>query len=151
MADRTNLRWWNRTPIATGEGRDFDVAEDKADHHSAAELIGDWRAAERDTAAAKTVATIAGLALKTAKAAAEAATETEAAANAAQDAAERAKAAADRAKVAASHAAEAARLLGETAQVDKVEANHAVDDAEHAETAARDRYHDAESEGFPRG
>jgi hypothetical protein len=130
---------------------ELGVADDKgADHHSAAELVGDWRAAERGATAARTAATIAALALKTARAAEEAAAETEAAAQAAQEAAERAKAASDRAKDAASHAAEAARLLSATAQVEKVEANHAVDEAEAAETAAHERYHDAASEGFPK-
>jgi hypothetical protein len=132
-------------------GQGFGVAEDKgADHHSAAELLGDWRAAERDTAAAKTAATIAGLALKTAKAAEQAAAESEAAAKSALEAAERANVAADRAINAASQAAEAAHLLSATAQVDKAEANHAVDEAVEAETAAHNRYHDAASEGFPK-
>ena len=127
------------------------VAEEKgADHHSAAKLLGDWRAAERDTVAAKTAASISALALKTARAAEEAAVETEAAANAAQEVAERAKAAASRAKDAATHAAEFARLLSESAQADKVEANHAVNEAADAETVARDRYHDAADEGFPK-
>ncbi len=127
------------------------MAEDKrAAHHSAAELLGDWRAAERDTAASKTAATIAALALKTATAAEAAAAATEAAADAAQEAAERAKSASDRAKEAAKHTAEAARLLSAIAIGDKVEANHAVDEAQEAETAAKDRYNDAASEGFPK-
>lgn len=117
-------------------------------HHSAAELLDDWRAAERDTAAAKAAASIAARALESARAAEQAAVETEVAANAAQEAAEHAKEAANRAKQAATHAAEAARLLSKTAEANKVEANHVVDDAAGAETAAHDRYHDAASQGF---
>jgi hypothetical protein len=96
------------------------VAKGKdADHHSAAELLGDWRAAER-------------------------------AVKAALDAAERAKIAAERAKRAATQAAEAAELLATTAEGDKARANHAVVDAESAETVARDRFHEAEGKGFPK-
>ena len=124
--------------------------EKGADIKSAAELLDDWRAAERDTAAARAASSIAALALESAIAADEAAVETEVAANAAQEAAERARLAANRAKAAATHAAEAARLLSETAQADRVEANHAIEEAAGAETAARDRYHDAASEGFPK-
>jgi len=127
------------------------VAEDKgAPRHSAAELLGDWRAAERDTAASKTAATIAALRLKTAQAAEAAAAATEAAAAAAQEAAERATSASERAKEAASHTAEAARLLSAIAIGDTVDATHAVNEAEAAESTARDRYNDAASEGFPK-
>ena len=100
--------------------------EGDAGHHSASELLGDWRAAERDTAAARSAASVAALALEAAAAAEEAAEETEVAIRTALEAVERAKAAADHAKEAASHAAEAAQLLSATAEVDKVRANHAV-------------------------
>ena len=43
---------------------------------NAAELLGDWRAAERDAVAAKVAQTVAELALKAASAAEEAAKET---------------------------------------------------------------------------
>jgi len=69
---------------------------------------------------------------------------------AALDAAERAQLAADRAKRAAAQAAESAQLLATTAEGDKVRANHAVESAMDAESTARDRFHDAEKEGFPR-
>jgi hypothetical protein len=127
------------------------VAKDKdADHHSAADLLGDWRAAERDTAAAKSAASVADLALQAASEAGEAALETEAAVKAALEAVERAKIAADRAKRAAAQAAEAALLLTTTAEGDKTRANHAVVDAESAEEVARDRFHEAEGQGFPK-
>lgn len=127
------------------------VAMDKdTDRHSAAELLGDWRAAERDTAAAKSAASVAALALRAASAAGEAAREAEAAVKAALDAAERAKIAADRAKKAATQAAEAAQLLATSAESDTSRANHAVVEAESAETVARDRFHEAEGKGFPK-
>lgn len=125
------------------------MAKDRdADHHSAAELLGDWRAAERDTAAAKSAASMAALALRAASAAREAATETEAAVEAALAAAERAKIAAERARTAATEAAEAALLLATRAEADETRANDAVVDAESAETVARDRFHEAEGKGF---
>lgn len=127
------------------------MAKDKGpDHQSAADLLGDWRAAERDTVAAKSAASVAALALKAASAAGEAAVEAEAAVKAALDAADRARVAADRAKKAATQAAEAAHLLTTTAESDKVRANHDVEEAESSETAARDRFHEAEGKGFRR-
>jgi hypothetical protein len=127
------------------------VARDKGpDHQSAADLLGDWRAAERDTAAAKVAQTVAELALAAAAAAEEAAQETETAALAALDASKSAQSAADRAKRAATQAAEAASILTSGALGDKARANHAVDDAESAEGRARERFHDAEQKGFSR-
>lgn len=129
----------------------FGLAKDTdADHHSAAELLGDWRAAERDTAGARSAASVAALALKAASAAEVVAAETETAVKAALAAAAQAKAAADLAKKAATQAAEAAQLLKATAAVDEVRANHAVEEAEDAEAATRGRYHDAASDGFPK-
>jgi hypothetical protein len=129
----------------------FGLAKDtNAHHHSAAELLGDWRAAERDSAGARSAASVAALALKAASAAEVAALETETAVKAALAAAAQAKAAADLAKHAATQAAEAAQLLKATAARDRVRANHAVEEAEGAEAATRDRYHDAENEGFPK-
>jgi hypothetical protein len=134
------------------EGRGgFGLPEgQKGDHHSAAELLGDWRGAERDTAAAKAAASIAALALRAANAAEEAALATETAVKAAQEAAERAQLATDHARNAATQAAEAAQLLSATAAGDIRDASHAVSEAEEAETTARDRYQEAAKEGFPR-
>lgn len=123
--------------------------DEHADHGSAAELLGEWRAAERDTVAAIGAATVADLAMKAASAAEEAATEAESAVAAAVDAADRAKVAADRAKKAATQASEAALMLAATAEGDKVRANHAVEKAVGAEEVARERFHDAENKGFP--
>ena len=107
-------------------------------------FLGDWRAAERDAAAAKTAQTVAEMALVAARAAEEAAMETEIAARAAVEASKSAQRAAQRAKQAATHAAEAASILTSGAEDDKARANHEVGKAEAAETDARDRFHEAE-------
>jgi hypothetical protein len=112
--------------------------------NNASDLLGDWRAAQRDTTAAKAAKSIAEMANAAAQAADEAATETEAAARAALEAAERAGAAASLAKRAATHAAEAAQLAAATAEGDVVRADIALTQAEDAETTARDRFHDAD-------
>jgi hypothetical protein len=117
---------------------------------NASELLGDWRAAERDTVAAKVAQTVAELALKAASAAEEAAKETEKAALAALDAARSAQAAAAQAKKAAMQASEASTLLTVGAEGDKARANQSLVQAEEAEAAARDRFHEAESKGFPK-
>ena len=58
--NRSRLRWRS---IAL-ERTEFGMAKgEEGDQHSAAELLGDWRAAERDTAAAKSAASVAALAL----------------------------------------------------------------------------------------
>jgi hypothetical protein len=117
----------------------------------ASELLGDWRAAERDVAAAKTAQSIAELALESATAAEEAAVETEKAAQMAVEAARSAQAAAVNAKKAAAHAAEAALLLTAGAEGDRARAKQAVETAETAETDARTRYDEASKKGFPKG
>lgn len=116
----------------------------------AAELLGDWRAAERDTVAAKAAQTIAELALTAAAAAEEAATETEKAATIALEASKSAQRAAANAKRAALQASEAALLLAAGAEGDKVRANHALAKAEEGEKLARERFHEAEGKGFPK-
>jgi len=116
----------------------------------ASELLGDWRAAERDVAAAKAARSIAELALESATAAEEAAIETEKAAQMAVEAARSAQAAAVNAKKAAAHAAEAALLLTAGAEGDRARAEQAVSAAETAETTARTRYDEASKKGFPK-
>jgi hypothetical protein len=116
----------------------------------ASELLGDWRAAERDVAAAKTARSIAELALESASAAEEAAVETEKAAQMAVEAARSAQAAAMNAKKAAAHAAEAALLLTAGAEGDRARAEQAFGTAETAETKARTRYDEASKKGFPK-
>jgi hypothetical protein len=110
---------------------------------SVAESLAAWRAAERDTAHAKTAASVAALGLASANSAEHAALTTERSALAAADAATKTKAAADQAKHAASQAAQAAQILSASAAADHVQAGQAIVDAERAEAAARDRFHAA--------
>ena len=116
----------------------------------AAELLADWRAAGRDTAAAKAASEVAKLALAAAKAADEAASETEAAATAAAAAVEQALRAAASAKRAAEHAANAAHILIASAEGDQVRASHDLEEAKKAEEKTRREFHDSELQGFPR-
>lgn len=118
--------------------------------HKASELLADWRAAGRDTAAAKAASEVASLALEAAKAADEAASETEAAASAAASAVDQALKAAASAKRAAEHAANAARILLASAEGDKVRADHDLEVAKEAEDKSRQGFHDSELQGFPR-
>lgn len=125
------------------------MAKDRSEP-KASELLGDWRAAERDVAAARTARSIAELALESATAAEEAAVETEKAAQMAVEAARSAQAAALNAKRAATHAAEAALLLTAGAEGDRARADQAIGRAESAESVARTRYDDASKKGFPK-
>jgi hypothetical protein len=127
--------------------------EKRGGHHdpaSAAELLGDWRAAERDTVAAHAAASVAAQAAVAAAAAQEAADQTEVAAQAAMEAANRAREAANRAKQAAAHAAEAAQTGASAAAGDERQADRTVIDAEKAEADARTRYRTAQEGGFPK-
>ena len=112
---------------------------------STAELLAEWRAAGRDSVAARAAAHVAQLALGAVTAAEEAANEVEAAAKAALESVDKARFAAAKARRAALQAADAAALLLTEAQGDKVRANHDVDIAERAEADARDAFHTAES------
>jgi type II secretory pathway component HofQ len=116
----------------------------------ATELLASWRAAGRDTAAAKAASAVASLALEAAKAADEAAAETQAAASAAPSAVDQALKAAASAKRAAEHAANAARILLASAEGDKVRAKHDLELAEEAEDKTREEFHDSELQGFPK-
>ena len=127
------------------------MSDDPTRHKSTAELLAEWRAAGRDTVAAKAAARIAGLALEAAAAADEAATEVEAAANAALEAVKKARGAADKARKSAKQAAEAAAIVLAGAEGDKVRANHDVETTEHAEADARDAFHHAEDEERAKG
>lgn len=127
------------------------VSKVRDEHHeSASELLADWRSAERDSVAAHEAASVAARAVGAAADAEEAAVEAESAAREATDAAVRAKDAAERAKTAASQAAEAAQLAATTTEDDQARADQAVLQADHAEAEARDRFHAAQKEGFPK-
>jgi hypothetical protein len=110
---------------------------------SAARLLSDWRAAERDAVAAKASADVASLAAGAAETAARAALET-------AEAAKLALEAATRAERAARETAEAARILSTTAARDKVEAAAQVEQTDAAEMAARDAFQVAQDAGFPK-
>ena len=137
------------TTVMTG-AESSALTQDKKDHESAAELLADWRSAERDNVAAHSAAAVAKLALEAASAAEEAASEVETAANAALEAVERARAAAGRARAAALRAAEAAQMAVATAEGDAARATQTIEESERAETEARERFHDAEQQGFPK-
>jgi len=110
---------------------------------SAAELLANWRAAERDRAAALDTATTASLAVEAATRAAHAARETAAAARLSLEAAQRAA-------MAARETADAADVLSAAAVRERAEADEAVTSAESAEIEAKGVFHDAQRKGFPR-
>ena len=110
---------------------------------SAAELLSNWRAAERDHAAAIESAGVAGLAAEAAQRAAKAANET-------AEAARLSLQAAQRAEHAARETAEAAEVLSATATEEQSLADNAVSDAATAETDAKGAFQDAQRQGFPK-
>ena len=124
--------------------------EQKPERLTASELLADWRAAGRDTAAAQDALRVATLALEAATAAEEAAEETETAALAAQEAVQRALQAAASAKRAAAHAAAAAQVLSSGAEGDIVRATQQLSEASSAEETASERFHTAQDDGFPK-
>jgi hypothetical protein len=109
---------------------------------SAARLLSDWRAAERDAVAAHEAADAATLATSAAEKASRAAEETAAAARLALEAA-------TRAELAARETAEAARILAAGAVRDQAAADAKADSADIAETTARDAFREAQDAGFP--
>jgi hypothetical protein len=110
---------------------------------SAAELLSNWRAAERDRVAAEESASVASLAAAAASEAQVAATETAEAARLSLDAAQRAEKAARR-------TAEAAGLAAATAQRDSKSADAVVLESQAAEEAARSQFLEAQASGFPK-
>ena len=110
---------------------------------SAAELLANWRAAERDHAAAIESAGVAGLAVEAAQRAAKAALETAEAARLSLDAAQRAN-------HAAQETADAANVLSASASKEQSLADTALSEAETAEIEAKDAFQDAQREGFPK-
>ena len=110
---------------------------------SAAELLANWRAAERDHAAAIESAGVAGLAAEAAQRAARAAHETAEAARLSLEAAQRAQ-------DAARETAAAAQVLSATASEEQSLADTAVGEAATAEIDARDAFQEAQRQGFPK-
>jgi hypothetical protein len=110
---------------------------------SAAELLGDWRAAGRDLSAAQKTASVAALAADTADIAKVAATETDEAARMSTEAAQRAEKSARR-------TAEAAELTARLARGESVDADDALERSSTAEEEAGERFRDAQAKGFPK-
>ncbi len=111
---------------------------------SAAELLATWRGAERDRVAAEETASVASLAAAAAAEAETAASETASAAKLSLEAAQRADHAARR-------TADAAKIVATTTKSQSGEADAALVDSRSAEDDARDRFLDAQKEGFPKG
>jgi hypothetical protein len=110
---------------------------------SAAELLSNWRAAERDHAAAIESAGVAGLATDAANRAANAARETAEAARLSLDAAQLAERA-------ARETADAAQVLSAAAKSDQAQADAAVADTAIVEKRAKDAFQEAQRLDFPK-
>jgi hypothetical protein len=110
---------------------------------SAAELLANWRAAERDHAAATESAGVAALASEAAQRAANAAHETAEAARLSLEAAQRAA-------HAARETADAANVLSSTTSQEQSLADTALSEAKTAESDARKAFQEAQRQGFPR-
>jgi hypothetical protein len=118
------------------------------EHGLAAELLSQWRSAERDTVAAQNAESVAALAVDAATTAEAAAVRAEEAATAAMEAAVGAQAAAELARKAAAQAADGALMAGARAEGDEARAGQVLATAQRAEEKARDRFHEAEDKGF---
>ena len=116
---------------------------DRLGKGSAAELLSNWRAAERDRVAAEETLQVASVAALAAAEAATAAQET-------SDAARLTMEAAQKAELAARRTSEAADLLSKSARADKGAATTGLENSQRAEDEARGRYHDAQERGFPK-
>jgi hypothetical protein len=110
---------------------------------SAAELLANWRAAERDRAAAVESAGVGALAVEAAKRASHAALETAEAARLSLEAAQRAA-------HAARETADAAEVLSATTAREQSDLDAAVINADAAETEAKNAFQDAQRQGFPK-
>ncbi len=107
---------------------------------SAADLLTDWRLAERDVSNAKAVQVIARSALEAAEAAEEAARAAEVAAEAVTEASLRARAAAEHARKLAHHSFEETQIQTATAQGEKARADQAIEVAVRAEAVTHERF-----------
>ena len=110
---------------------------------SAAHLLSAWRAAERDRFAAEETLQVASVAALAATEAAKAAQET-------SDAARLSLEAAQKSEISARRTSEAAEILSKTALTDKGAAAAALETSQRAEDDARDEYHGAQEQGFPK-
>lgn len=110
---------------------------------TAAELLSEWRAAERDLVAAQDTLDVATLAATAAGEAVVAARET-------SEAAELSQQAAQRAQMSAARTAAAADVTARVASKDQKSATASLESATQAESDAADRFHEAERQGFPK-
>jgi hypothetical protein len=126
--------------------RRSDVAEAEGGRlgkGSAADLLSNWRAAERDRVAAEETASVATLAAAAAAEAMKAATET-------ADAARLSLEASQRAENAARRTSEAADIAARTAKREQADADQAVVRSRKAEEVAQARFLDGQRQGFPK-
>jgi protein-disulfide isomerase-like protein with CxxC motif len=119
--------------------------------NSAADLLSEWRAAERSAMKAKDSTEDTAEVVRAAAAAEKAAAESEEAVDASLDAVDRAKEAAGQAAEAADRAAEVARTAREIATEKQAKAGEAAAATEAAEAEARERFRVAQASGFPKG
>ena len=110
---------------------------------SAAELLGDWRAAERDLVAAQDAADVATAAAAAAQEAVVAARETGEAARLGAEAAHRAEESARR-------TAEAAEVTARAAKREQASAEETLLGSTQAEKTAGEAYREAQRQGFPK-
>jgi hypothetical protein len=124
------------------------VMPDKPLPQAAADLLTDWRVAERGLHEAKVAQVQARAVVAAAEATEEAAGAAQMAAAAALEAALAARAAANRAGKAADHASEESQIQTSTAQGDVARANQAVDVAAKAEAVAHERFRRSQNGGM---
>lgn len=110
---------------------------------AASELLGDWRAADRELVAAKESADIA-------TAAAAAAEEAIAAARETKEAAQLSVKAAHRAELSAIRTTETAEMTARVVQRDKAQSEEALRESAQAEADAGNAYKEAQRQGFPK-
>lgn len=118
-----------------------DADDGKQEKHSAAELLGDWRSAERAVDHAQTHVDTVSIAANAARQAQIAAEETSEAARLSQAAAEHAAEAADR-------TSEAAALTAVAAAEDETMDKSVLEQALRAASDAGDRFREAQRRGF---
>jgi hypothetical protein len=115
---------------------------------TAADLLADWRTAERLGDTARSAAESAGLAVEAADAAKLAAAASQEAVSGAAQAVDRAKEASDLASIAAGQASEAAQQVYADAQDDVERTGEAVREADAIEADAADAFREGQRHGF---
>ena len=124
------------------------IATTKAPKPSAAELLADWRVAERIGNTARSAAEAAGLAVESADSAKSAASSAQDAVASAAKAVNRAKEASDLASVAAAQASEAAQQVYADAKEDVERTTEILREADALEADAGDSFREAQKREF---